>query len=78
MATMKGHRVLTSLYLDPKVYEEVRRLSLETGMPQAVIYRSAIENFLATYHEAMAQGEKLSAVLAQTSAARARKARRPK
>ena len=49
MATMKGKRVLTSLYLDPPVQEALRRLSEETRVPQAVYLREAVDDLLAKY-----------------------------
>lgn len=49
MATMKGKRVLTSLYLDPPAAEALRRLSDETRIPQAVYLREAIEDLFAKY-----------------------------
>lgn len=49
MATMKGKRVLTSLYLDPEVAGELKRLSTETRVPQAVYLREAVDLLLAHY-----------------------------
>jgi predicted DNA-binding protein len=49
MATMKGKRVLTSLYLDPDVATELKKLSTETRVPQAVYLREAVELLLAHY-----------------------------
>ena len=49
MATMKGKRVLTSLYLDPPVVLALRRLSEETRIPQAVYLREAIDDLLLKY-----------------------------
>ena len=46
---MKGKRVLTSLYLDPPAYEELKKLSAETRVPAAVYLREAIEDLLAKY-----------------------------
>jgi predicted DNA-binding protein len=53
MATMKGKRVLTSLYLDPPAAEALRGLSEETRIPQAVYLREAIEDLLAKYNVKM-------------------------
>ena len=52
MATMKGNRVLTSLYLDPEIAEELKSLSKSTGVPQAVYLREAVEMMLANYRHA--------------------------
>jgi predicted DNA-binding protein len=49
MATMKGKRVLTSLYLDPAAAEALRRLSDETRIPQAVYLREAIDDLFTKY-----------------------------
>ena len=49
MATMKGNRVLTSLYLDPPAAQALRRLSDETRIPQAVYLREAIADLLVKY-----------------------------
>ena len=47
MATMKGKRILTSLYLDPSVADELRQLSAGTRLPQAVYLREAVDPLLA-------------------------------
>lgn len=49
MATMKGKRVLTSLYLDPPVHEALKRLSADTRVPIAVYLREAIDDLLKKY-----------------------------
>lgn len=49
MATMKGKRVLTSLYLDPPVHEALNQLSAKTRVPKAVYLREAIEDLLVKY-----------------------------
>lgn len=49
MATMKGKRVLTSIYLDPPVAEALRKLSEETRIPQAVYLREALDDLLVKY-----------------------------
>jgi hypothetical protein len=49
MATMKGKRVLTSLYLDPDVAERLKELSRATRVPQAVYLREAVEQMLSHY-----------------------------
>lgn len=50
MATKKGNRILTSLYLDEPVAEELKKLSKDTGVPQAVYLREAVQFMLAHYH----------------------------
>lgn len=49
MVTLKGKRVLTSLYLDQKTSEELKLLSKSTGVPQAVHLREAVELLLSHY-----------------------------
>jgi predicted DNA-binding protein len=49
MATMKGKRVLTSLYLDPPMYEAIKALSAKTRVPIAVYLREAMADLLAKY-----------------------------
>lgn len=49
MATMKGKRILTSLYLDPSVADELRQLSARTRLPHAVYLREAVDLLLAQY-----------------------------
>ena len=49
MATMKGKRVLTSIYLDPPVAVALRKLSDQTRVPQSVYLREALDDLLAKY-----------------------------
>ena len=49
MVTMKGKRVLTSLYLDPPVHKALRRLSETTRVPAAAYLREAVEDLLKKY-----------------------------
>lgn len=49
MATMKGKRVLTSLYLDPPAYEALKGLSESSRVPVAVYLREAIDDLLAKH-----------------------------
>ena len=49
MVTMKGKRVLTSLYLDPPVHKALRRLSETTRVPTAAYLREAVEDLLKKY-----------------------------
>lgn len=50
MATMKGRRMLTSLYVDPAVYDALKRLSSETRIPIAAYLREAVEDLLTKYN----------------------------
>jgi len=47
--TMKGKRILTSIYLDPPVYEAIKKLSKETRVPQSVYLREALDDLLKKY-----------------------------
>jgi predicted DNA-binding protein len=49
MATMKGKRILTSLYLDPPVHKALKELSQTTRIPSAVYLREAIADLLHKY-----------------------------
>jgi predicted DNA-binding protein len=49
MVTMKGKRVLTSLYLDPPVHKALKELSRATRVPTAVYLREAIADLLTKY-----------------------------
>ena len=49
MVTMKGKRVLTSLYLDPPVHKALRQLSETTRVPTAVYLREAVADLLKKY-----------------------------
>lgn len=52
MATMKGKRVLTSLYIEPDVHRALKRLSEETRVPIAVYLREAVSDLLRKYKTA--------------------------
>ena len=52
MPTMKGKRVLTSLYLDPPAAAALRLLSDRTRVPQAVYLREAVNDLLIKYRYA--------------------------
>jgi hypothetical protein len=58
MATMKGKRVLTSLYLDPPVYKVLKKLSLDSRIPTAVYLREAIADLLKKYGMKVPGGRK--------------------
>lgn len=49
MPTMKGNRVLSSLYLDPPVIDDLRALSTATRIPMAVYLREAVDDLLKKY-----------------------------
>jgi predicted DNA-binding protein len=49
MPTMKGKRVLTSLYIDPEAHEALKQLSKETRVPAAVYLREAVDDLLRKY-----------------------------
>lgn len=59
MVTMKGKRVLTSLYLDPPVHKALKELSLKTRVPTAVYLREAIADLLKKYGMKVPTGKKL-------------------
>ena len=59
MATMKGKRVLTSLYLDPPVHKALKGLSESTRIPTAVYLREAIADLLTKYKVKAPVGKKL-------------------
>ena len=50
MATMKGKRILTSLYTEPEVHAALTALSQETRVPIAVDLPEAVTNLLAKYN----------------------------
>jgi hypothetical protein len=58
MATMKGKRVMTSLYLDPPVHKALKGLSLATRVPTAVYLREAIADLLKKYGVKVPPGKK--------------------
>lgn len=49
MATMKGKRVLVSLYVDPVKYEALKKLSAATNRPMTEHIREAVDKMLAEY-----------------------------
>lgn len=49
MATMKGKRVLTSLYIEPDVHAALKSLSEQTRVPIAVYLREAVTELLGKY-----------------------------
>jgi predicted DNA-binding protein len=58
MVTMKGNRVLTSLYLDPPVHKALKELSETTRIPTAVYLREAIADLLKKYGVKVPAGKK--------------------
>lgn len=49
MPTMKGKRILTSLYIEPEVHTALKGLSEQTRVPIAVYLREAVTDLLAKY-----------------------------
>lgn len=49
MATMKGKRILTSLYIDPEAHEALKQLSTQTRVPVAAYLREAVDDLLKKY-----------------------------
>ena len=49
IATMKGKRVLTSLYLDPPVLKALKGLSESSRIPMAEYLREATADLLSKY-----------------------------
>ena len=58
MVTMKGKRVLTSLYLDPPVHKALKQLSETTRVPTAVYLREAVADLLKKYGVKAPAGKK--------------------
>ena len=58
MVTMKGKRVLTSLYLDPPVHKALKELSATTRVPTAAYLREAIADLLKKYGVKVPTGKK--------------------
>jgi predicted DNA-binding protein len=56
MTAMKGKRVITSLYLDPPMYEALKGLSASTRIPVAVYLREAMADLLAKYKVRVPKG----------------------
>jgi hypothetical protein len=55
MATMKGKRILTSLYIEPEVHVALKGLSEETRVPIAVYLREAVTDLLTKYNVRVTQ-----------------------
>jgi len=49
MPTMKGKRVLMSLYIDTDIYAAVKQFSKDTRVPAAVYLREAVDDLLEKY-----------------------------
>jgi predicted DNA-binding protein len=58
MPTMKGRRVLSSLYLDPPVHKALKQLSETSRVPVAVYLREAIADLLSKYGVKTRKGRK--------------------
>jgi len=51
MATLKGRQAQVSLYLPPDTLKEFKALSARTRIPQAALFREAVEDLLKKYVE---------------------------
>ena len=49
MATQKGRQAQVSLYLQPETLKEFKALSARTRIPQAALFREAVEDLLRKY-----------------------------
>lgn len=58
MPTMKGKRVLTSLYLDPPMHVALKQLSETTRVPVAVYLREAVADLLLRHRVRKRSGRK--------------------
>jgi hypothetical protein len=58
MATMRGKRELTSLYLNPEVIADLRRLSAHSRIPVQAYLREAIDDLLKKYAAAVRRAKK--------------------
>jgi hypothetical protein len=58
MATMRGKRELTSLYLDLDVIEDLRRLSAHTRIPVQAFLREAVADLLKKHATAVRRAKK--------------------
>ena len=51
MVHQKGRQAQVTLYLTPEIQEAVKALSKRTRIPQAALFREAIEDLLKKYQE---------------------------
>lgn len=58
MATMKGKRVLTSIYLDPPTIEALRILKDHTRIPMAEYLREAVDDLLKKHAPVLRKAKK--------------------
>lgn len=58
MATMKGLRETTSIYLRPGVLDALRKLSKQTDIPVAHYLREAVDDLLEKYGLKVLKGTK--------------------
>ncbi len=58
MPTMKGKRILTSLYLDPPVFSDLKALSDYTRIPRAVYLREAVDELLKKYQKELRRAKR--------------------
>jgi len=51
MPKQKGNQVQVSLYLTPETLKELKALSTRTRIPQAALFREAVEDLLKKHEE---------------------------
>ena len=51
MAAQKGRQLQVSLYLPPETLKELKALSARTRIPQAALFREAVEDLLRKHAE---------------------------
>ena len=49
MGTLKGKQIITNVYLEPAVYEALKKLSESTGAPMAHYLREGVNKVLAEH-----------------------------
>jgi predicted DNA-binding protein len=58
MPEMRGKRVMTNLYVDPPVLQDLKVLSAETRIPVAAYLREAIDDLLKKYARVLRRTKK--------------------
>jgi predicted DNA-binding protein len=56
MATVKGNQILTNVYLEPRVYAALKKLSKDTGASMAFYLRKAVMKVLAEHGVKVGKG----------------------
>jgi predicted DNA-binding protein len=51
MTTLKGRQAQVTLYLAPEMLKELKSLSARTRIPQASLFREAVEDLLRKYED---------------------------